>query len=204
LARALVTELRKSRGPSRILEVGPGTGSVTLQILRYLKPGDRLDLVELNPHFIDVLEQRFDQEFRFWRHREQVRLIHSAVEGLQGEGHYDYIISGLPLNNFPVAQVREIYRVYNQLLRPGGTLSYYEYVWIRQLKTPFVDRRERRRLYRVGRVVANYIRAYQVRRQRVLMNVPPAVVRHLRLKPTGVSAAQVGARDVRAAQHAAL
>src|SRR5947209_8883624 len=131
-----------------------------------------------------MLRERFQLDWKFRRHRDKVQLIHTAVEKLPGEGVYDYIISGLPLNNFAVAQVREIYRTYNRLLKPGGTLTYYEYVWIRQLKTPFVDRRERRRLYRVGRVVSDYIRAYQVRRQRVFMNVPPAVVRHLRLKPS--------------------
>jgi phospholipid N-methyltransferase len=183
LARALVSELRKRRGPSRILEVGPGTGSVTIQILRHLIPGDQLDLVELNEHFIELLGRRFDTEWKFWRFRDRVRLIHSAVEKMKGEGIYDYIISGLPLNNFPVGQVRDIHRTYGRLLKPGGTLTYFEYVWIRQLQTPFVDRRERRRLYRVGRVAAEFVRAYQVRRQPVIMNVPPAVVRHLRLQP---------------------
>jgi phosphatidylethanolamine/phosphatidyl-N-methylethanolamine N-methyltransferase len=184
VARALVSELRKWHPPSRILEVGPGTGSVTAQILRHLLPGDRLDLVEVNRHFIEMLEWRFAEEGKFWRHRDQAKLIHAAVENLPGEASYDFIISGLPLNNFSVAQVREIYRVYNRLLKPGGTLTYYEYVFIRQLKTPFSDRRERRRLYRIGRVVGEYIRTYQVRRQRVFINMPPAVVRHLRLKPS--------------------
>jgi phosphatidylethanolamine/phosphatidyl-N-methylethanolamine N-methyltransferase len=188
LAHALVSELRKRRGPSRILEVGPGTGSVTVQILRHLKPSDTLDLVELNQHFIEMLKRRFQTEWKFWRCRDQVHLVHSGIEQLKGEGVYDYIISGLPLNNFPVAQVRDIYRSYGRLLKPGGTLTYFEYVWIRHLKTPFADRRERRRLYRVGRVVTDFIRAYQIRKQPVLMNVPPAVVRHLRLQP----AVQVG------------
>ena len=91
-----------------------------------------------------------------------------------------------------MAQVREIYRVYSRLLKPGGTLTYYEYVFIRQLKTPFSDRRERRRLYRIGRVVGEYIRSYQVRRQRVFMNMPPAVVRHLRLQ--GIADHEAGVR----------
>ena len=106
-------------------------------------------------------------------------------------------MSGLPLNNFPVALVRQIFQAYNRLLKPGGVLSYFEYVLIRQLKTPFVNRRERRRLYRVGKLVGRYIRSYQVRRKQVLMNVPPAIVRHLRLKPsllTGGSANGVNIR----------
>jgi phospholipid N-methyltransferase len=183
LARALVAELSKTRGPCRILEVGPGTGSVTAAILRHLQLGDQLDAVELNHHFVAVLERRFEQEWEFRIHRPQVKLIHAAVEDVPGQAEYDFIVSGLPLNNFSVAQVREIFHVYDRLLKPGGTLTYYEYVLVRQLKTPFVNRRERRRLYRVGRVVDRYIHNYQVRREQVLMNVPPAIVRHLHLKP---------------------
>jgi phospholipid N-methyltransferase len=185
LAHALVSELRKPRQPGRILEVGPGTGSVTRQAVRYLLPGDRLDAVEINERFVALLQRRFLIEWPFRVHREQLHLIHAAVEDLPGEGIYDCIISGLPLNNFPVAQVREIFKAYNRLLKPGGTLTYYEYVLIRQLKTPFANRRERRRLYGVGRVVGDYIRSYQVRRQQVFINVPPAIVRHLCPKPSG-------------------
>ena len=187
LARALTSELRKPRAPARILEVGPGTGSVTQKILRHLLPGDRLDAVELNGHFVALLQRRFDLDWEFRCRRPQVRLIHSAVEDLQGEAQYDFIISGLPFNNFPVSLVREVFQVFDRLLRPGGTLSYYEYALVRQLKTPFVDRSERRRLFRVGRVVNRYIRAYQIRRERVLVNVPPAIVRHLKLKPAAVA-----------------
>ena len=51
LGRALVSEIRKPRGPARILEVGPGTGPVTAETLRQLRPADRqhqpwLDRVE--------------------------------------------------------------------------------------------------------------------------------------------------------------
>jgi phospholipid N-methyltransferase len=183
LARALVSELSRPRTPAYILEVGPGSGSVTREIIRHLLPGDRVDAVEINGHFIDLLRRRLEQEWAGRCRRDQLRLIHGAVEDLPGEAKYDFIVSGLPLNNFPVAQVREIFRAYNRLLKPGGTVTYYEYVLIRQLKTPFVNRRERRRLYRVGRVVGGYIRSYQIRRQQVLINVPPAIVRHFRPKP---------------------
>jgi len=180
LARALVAELRKPRGPARILEVGPGTGSVTAAILRHLHPGDHFDAVEINSHFISLLEHRLEHDELFRRHRDQIHLIHAAVEDLVGEGVYDFIVSGLPLNNFSATQVRRIFRTYDRLLKPGGTLTYYEYVWVRQIKTPFVNRHARRRLLCLGHLVDRYIRAYQFRRQRILANVPPAVVRHLR------------------------
>ena len=183
LAGALVSELKKPRAPYRILEVGPGTGSVTRQLVRYLIPGDHVDAVEINGQFVDLLRRRFDQEWAFRRWRQQLHLIHGAVEDLRGDGSYDFIISGLPLNNFPGAQVRDIFKVYNRLLKPGGTLTYYEYVLIRKVMAPFVNRRERRRLYRVGRVVGGYIRSYQIGKKPILINVPPAIVRTLRLKP---------------------
>jgi len=185
LARAFVRSLRGPRPACRILEVGPGTGSVTREIARLMGPNDRLDAVEINPHFVRLLEQRVREE-RVFRHcRDQIQVIQAAVEDLLGDSVYDFIVSGLPLNNFAVAQVRSIFATYNRLLKPGGTLTYYEYVLVRQLKTPFVDRRERRRLFRVGRGVGGYIRNYQFRRERIFINVPPATVRHLRLKTGG-------------------
>src|SRR5438876_806992 len=72
LGRALASELKKPRGPCRILEVGPGTGSVTAQILRALQPGDRVDLVELNTEFVNLLQKRLDDDSNFGRYRDQV------------------------------------------------------------------------------------------------------------------------------------
>src|SRR5262245_42039440 len=84
LARALASELRRSRHPAQVLEVGPGTGSVTKEILHQLAPNDRLDAVEINGYFLTRLQQRFEEEPFFAAHRDQVRLIHGAVEELPG------------------------------------------------------------------------------------------------------------------------
>jgi phospholipid N-methyltransferase len=185
LARTLAAPLSAARPPCRILEVGPGTGAVTRAIARRMIPGDHLDAIELNPRFVERLRLILLHDAVLIARRPQIRIIQGAVQELEEEAVYDHIISGLPLNNFPVTLVRDIFQAYSRLLKPGGVLTYFEYVLIRQLKTPFVGRRERRRLYRVGRVVSQYIRAYQVRRKQVLMNVPPAIVRHLHLKPNG-------------------
>ncbi len=183
LARAMTAQLKRPRPSCRVLEVGPGTGAVTCAIARQLGPEDRLDAVEVNARFVQVLQERIRSERAFHACRDRVQVIHAKLEELPGAGNYDFIISGLPLNNFPVEQIRTIFAAYDRLLKPGGTLTYFEYALIRSLKTPFVSREERTRLQAVGQLVGSYIRSYEVRRQQVLANVPPATVRHLCFKP---------------------
>jgi phospholipid N-methyltransferase len=187
LARALASEVAKHHAPARILEVGPGTGPVTRQLLRRMSPNDQLDAVEINSEFVKRLQAILEADPIYPSMRDRVRIIHSAVEELTGNGSYDFIVSGLPLNNFHVDVVRRIFRTFKRLLKPGGTLSYFEYQLIRSLKMPFVGRRERRRLGGIGRVAGCHIRDYQVRRDLIFLNVPPAIARHLRFQPASVA-----------------
>lgn len=181
LARAMCRPLRQSDRPrpASILEVGPGTGAVTAEIVRQLAPGDRLDIVEINSRFVALLEQRFAAEPLFRKKRRQLTLVHAAVQSLPLRPEYDFILSGLPLNNFSAALVRELFRVFRKLLRPQGTLSFFEYILVRELKTPFVGQAERRRLAQVARIVGKYVKEAQVSVQAVVANAPPAWVRHM-------------------------
>src|SRR5437763_11185965 len=80
LARALAAPLAVHGSPRQVLEVGPGTGSVTRAILRYLRPEDRLDAVELNRRFVDRLQLHLTHDPVFAPYRAQVRVVHSAVD----------------------------------------------------------------------------------------------------------------------------
>lgn len=184
LAGALVRPLRGPRSLARILEVGPGTGSVTRAIARVMRFGDRLDAVEINGRFAELLRGRIARDPSFELFREDIEVITAPAQELVGESVYDFIISGLPLNNFSGAEVRSIFHTFTRLLKPGGVLTYFEYPLVRQIKVPFVNRAERRRLFRVGRLVSHYIGRHQVRRERIFLNVPPAIVRTLQLKPS--------------------
>jgi phospholipid N-methyltransferase len=176
--------LRQPRPPWRIVEVGPGTGAITAWILPALQAGDRLDLVEINPRFVEFLQVRFARESLFRQYLEQVYLHPVPIQEFQPEQPADCIISGLPLNNFSAATVREILDHMERLLRPGGWLVYFEYLWIRQLKMPFVGKREKRRLYCIGRWTEKFFQRHQETRQLVWCNLPPAIVHTIQIKPS--------------------
>jgi phospholipid N-methyltransferase len=178
LARALAWPFRQRQGPARVLEVGPGTGAVTDELLRQLRPGDHLDIVEINPHFVEVLRRRFETEPRWQSRKPQTNLTEGPLQDVSGTAVYDYMVSGLPLNNFPLALVRDIFHAYRRLLKPAGILSYFEYLAIRDIKSKFVSEKQRRHLRVLSRFLERRIRSHQVREHWVLLNVPPAVARH--------------------------
>lgn len=172
--------LRPPRPPWNILEVGPGTGAITAAILRHLQAQDRLDLVEINPRFVELLQVRFASDPRFQPFVSQVYLHLTAFQEFQPPHRYHCIISGLPLNNFRSEHVREILEHFDRLLLPEGWLVYFEYAWIRQLKMPFVGKSEKRRLYRVGRIMQKFLNRHHWQRRLVAINLPPAFVNYVR------------------------
>jgi phosphatidylethanolamine/phosphatidyl-N-methylethanolamine N-methyltransferase len=162
-----------------ILEVGPGTGAVTLQIIHDLGPDDRLVLVERNEQFVSHLKQRLAEMPIAQSVRDRISLIHAAVEDLPDNELFDLIVSGLPLNNFAVDIVQQILSKLSRLLAPGGTLSFFEYVAVRRAKSLVCSPADRERLQGIARVLGGFLKA-EVRRDLVLANVPPAWVHHVR------------------------
>jgi phosphatidylethanolamine/phosphatidyl-N-methylethanolamine N-methyltransferase len=168
-------------GNRRILEVGPGTGSVTRRIVQAMRPDDRLDLVELNESFVQCLRDRFQTEEALRPLAGRTRVLHCPVQQLPREPTYDLIISGLPLNNFSVAEVEEILGALRGLLKPGGTLSFFEYMAIRRLRAIVSGPAQRARLRGVGEALGALLREHEIHRDWIWPNLPPAWVHHVRL-----------------------
>ena len=168
-------------GPRQILEVGPGTGSVTRLIARAMGPEDRLDLVELNEDFVRCLRQRLQTDKAMRPAADRTRVLHCPIQELSQEGRYDLIISGLPLNNFSVEDVEGILGAFQGLLKPGGTLSFFEYIAVRRLRGLVGGRTDRARLRGVGAALESLLRGREIRREWIWPNVPPAWVHHVRL-----------------------
>ena len=183
LAAALSRFVGKGPSPQRILEVGPGTGAVTRRIVRAMRPVDRLDLVELNESFVRRLREGFTRDPILRTAADRSRVLHCPVQELAGEPAYDAVISGLPLNNFSPGLVKQILDTMTGLLRPGGTLSFFQYIYIRRIKSVLVGRAARQHLREVGEVIDGLLSAREFRRDWVWANVPPAWAHHVRLSP---------------------
>lgn len=181
LGKALARYVSSEPGhPKRLLEIGPGTGSVTAQIVRRMGPADTLDLVELNEAFVRRLGERFAAEEPFRSRVAQLNIVHARVEDLPRQGQYDLMISGLPLNNFAVEEVERILAAFRGLLRPGGVLSFFEYVAIRPARAMVSGAGERDRLRGIGRVLSELLSQHEIKRDCVWPNLPPAWVHHVR------------------------
>ena len=183
LAKA-VTRYLAQRGdaPIRVLECGPGTGAFTDQIVRHLRPDDQFDLVELNGAFVDVLNKRFANEPAWQAVADQAEIHQLPLQEFDRPEPYDFIISGLPHVNFPPAVVETITDSYFRLLRPGGTLSYFEYLYIRPLKKIVTVGATRQKIHAVDRILASHLQNHRLSRDTVLRNIPPAWVQHLRVE----------------------
>jgi phospholipid N-methyltransferase len=175
-----VREGDQCEGGRRILEVGPGTGAVTGHIVRALRADDRLELVERNDEFAARLAERLTHDELLRPCADRITLHHASVEELSEDRPYDVIVSGLPLNNFSVAFVEQLLAKLQRLLAPGGTLSFFEYVAVRRVKAALSRQAERERLRGIGRLLGELLSAHEIRRDRVLTNVPPAWVHHVR------------------------
>jgi phosphatidylethanolamine/phosphatidyl-N-methylethanolamine N-methyltransferase len=180
LCRALAKYAGGNGAPRRLLEVGPGTGVVTDELIARLGPADTLDLVELNDRFVAALRERLSQDERWRLAADRVRIHHMPVEQLAPEEPYHAIVSGLPLNNFPAELVQTILDRLAALAAPGGTLSFFEYVAVRRAKALVAGANERRRLAGVEQALRGARDKWQFDRDCVVANVPPAWVHHLR------------------------
>ena len=113
------------------------------------------------------------------------QLHRCRLQDFETDATYDFIISGLPLNNFDAESVSEIFDAYFRLLAPGGVLSYFEYMYVRPLRRLVSHGEERQRFTQLDLIMQPYLARYGFRQDWVFANLPPAWVQHLRSIPDG-------------------
>ena len=122
LGRAIARQLdTDSHGP--VLELGPGTGVITAEILNHGIAPERLTVIEYDAEFAAAIAARFHG----------VHVIQGDAFDLNrtlGARHaepFAGIVSGIPLLNFPVSRRRAYVEALAEKLAPGAPLIQFSY-----------------------------------------------------------------------------
>lgn len=160
LARAMVRDLRFGAGHV-VLELGPGTGALTVEIQRRMVAGCRYLGIERDAGFVELLASRFPGlEFSAGsaEHAESI----CRTLGIE---KVDNVISGLPFATMKPGSQDAILNALGRVLRPGSVFRTFQYVHAYALP-PAVRFRQQMGL-RFGR---------HERSEAHLANFPPAYV----------------------------
>ncbi|WP_234025096.1 MULTISPECIES: methyltransferase domain-containing protein [unclassified Streptomyces] len=186
LAHTLTAPVRsRAPRPLTVLEAGAGTGAVTRALIPQLPPGSSLDVIDANPRFAARLRHLVataphPAAGTGTHPRVRIDVHHTRVEHLDTDRRYDVIVSGLPLTNFTPREVETIMSRFLELLRPGGTLTYFAYRGTRTARALLAAPAEARRHRAVDEIMAGYRRRCATDRHTVWRNLPPAHVWQLR------------------------
>lgn len=182
LARALVKPIREATGPISILEVGPGTGPFTRQILKLMGPQDTFTICEINHRFLERLRHNLQRDPHFQRNKDRVFFFEGPVQALPKSSlahHFDVIVSSLPFSNFTPDTVEEILALFQQLTDDSGTVTFIEYLGVRKFTRVFSTKEGRERADGVDAVIKRWFMKVhnegQLRTEVSLLNVPPAL-----------------------------
>jgi phosphatidylethanolamine/phosphatidyl-N-methylethanolamine N-methyltransferase len=123
MARMMVAHIPTDH-PVSVVELGPGTGAFTTAIVDRVAPGSRILAIELEQAFVDRVRQKLPT----------VDIVRASAEDLQrlvAQRHMapvDHIVSGLPFASLPMDMTRKILDGIEQVLRPGGTFTTFQYL----------------------------------------------------------------------------
>ena len=120
MARAAQTELTDG---NLVVELGPGTGSVTRALLAAGVPEERLILVERDRHLHAWLEGQFPKANVFLSDARNLDEILPAGQA----GRVSTVVSSLPLNSLPRIEREKIVRAAFRVLSDDGSLVQYSY-----------------------------------------------------------------------------
>ena len=152
-----------------ILEIGPGTGSFTDKIIRRMGQKDVLHLVELEASFCKLLTEKYASLIQQGR----LQIFNISILDHAPPTKYDFMVSGLPLNAFSPLTVQQIFDKLVQIGKVDSKLSYFEYLMLPAIKGIFSEQ-----IREIQEIKDSFQKKYNLGRVDVLLNFPPAMVRH--------------------------
>jgi phosphatidylethanolamine/phosphatidyl-N-methylethanolamine N-methyltransferase len=180
-ARALSSPLRGERSGKTILELGPGTGSVTTQILQDMREDDRLTICEINPRFMTLLKEKLATDANFIKHKDRITFFEGAAQALPENTTYDVIVCALPFLNFEIETIEEIFTKLKRLSTEKTVMTYYEYIGVRSLRKRVSLNGGKERFLQIDAFMKRVYRNSCRNRERVWLNLLPINIYTLQL-----------------------
>ena len=140
-AKAMAPEIGAADGPKVIVELGVGTGSVTKEILKHLRPKDFYIGIEANDKFLEICRDGLcvgDKNL-------SVNLEHGLAQNIQeilkkyGVKEVDEIICTIPFRILPKHDTKEILQNIKKLLKKNGHFTFIRYLWAPENKEVFKE-----------------------------------------------------------------
>lgn len=120
--RSLAKLMAKGVGTSsRVIELGAGTGKVSEALLAKGIHPENLYLVECDPTLVKILRRRFPR-----CHVVAADVLDLTLQ-FDATGHFDFVISGLPLLCFSTEKRYRVLRQALEWLQPGGRIHQFTY-----------------------------------------------------------------------------
>jgi len=165
LANALTRPIDFRRART-VVELGPGTGAVTNEILKRLRPDAKLFAIDINPIFIDHLNATCSDPRLIPLHGSATDLV-SLIEP-HAAGPVDAVVSSLGLTAMEPRARTLIMRQIGDCLASHGTMTQYQYGGHFEIG----------KLNLGGFNEARFLRRFfaDVSVGRVILNLPPALV----------------------------
>lgn len=108
-----------------IVELGPGVGTITREILKKMRPDAVLLAFEVNDEFVRHLGQTIDDPRLRVMHRSGAEVLDALQELHLGKA--DYAIAGIPFSIMTEEDRTAVLRNCHEALREGGVMLVYQF-----------------------------------------------------------------------------
>lgn len=180
-AEALTSPIRNTKKAKTILEIGPGTGSVTTKILSDMGDQDQLTICEINERFMNSLKAKLAKNRNFQKHKERITFFLGPMQNLPEDIHYDLIVSAMPFLNFELEMVKEIFEKLKKLGTDNTIITYYEYIGLRSIGKSVAPLPVKTRLRELDCFFKSIYSTHDAKKQRVWLNLLPVNIYTIRL-----------------------
>ena len=164
---------RRETSPLRILELGPGTGSVTTKILEQMTVRDELAICEINPRLMRALKVKLARNPFYILHQERIRFFECAAQEMPEDDKYDVIVCALPFLNFDLVTVEEIFAKLRSVSTEETVMTYYEYIGLRTIGLMMSPPKRKARIKQLDRFFDGVFENHLSQHEQVWANMLP-------------------------------